>query len=166
MYSLDTGWYYKIMSPELAGTGMVADVFDGGSRDNIAFMGPIGGFTSQLWRFVSVGDGTYWLSTLSRGPAFSAEAIDRGPQGSLRLTRGASPAKEWRVEAVDGPGSTPAGSAPGFGATYVRLWTQRAGPDWSLALSEDENVLLPALSERSNAPGQAWLLARTEARAW
>lgn len=166
MYSVDTGWYYKIMAPELAGPGFAADVFDGGSKDNIAFMGPIGGFTTQLWRFVAVGDGTYWLSTLSRGPAFAAEAIDRGPEGMLRLTRGRSPAKAWRVEAVDGPGWAPVGGSTIFGATYVRLWTQLCGPNWSLDLSDDSDVLMPTLSERRNVPGQAWLLARTEARAW
>ena len=167
MHFPDPDYYYKLLSPGLAGPDLAADVINGGAKDNVAFMGRIGGFTSQLWRFVPAGDGAYRLSTLSRGPAYSAEAIDGGPAGKVRLTRGASPAKAWIVEPVDGPGSAIVGGfQPFVRVAYARLWTQLRGPEWTLDLAPDGGAFMPTLSRRSDGPGQAWLLARTEARAW
>jgi hypothetical protein len=163
---LDSGYYYKLLAPGLVGLGLAADVF-GGARENVAFMAPIGGYTSQLWRFVPAGDGAYSLSTLFRGPAFCAEAVDGGPTGELRLTRGASPAKAWVAEPVHRPALPPAGDAapPSIRSTlYVRLWTLLRGPGWSLDLAAGSGTLKPALAERSDGPGQTWLLARTDAR--
>jgi hypothetical protein len=162
----DTGYYYKLLVPGLAGPHLAADVIDGGAKDNVAFMAPIAGFTSQLWRFVAAGDGTFRLSTLSRGPAFCAEAVDDGPNsGEVRLTRGASPATAWFVEPIDGPGlPLLPGVVPFMRAAYARLWTQLRGPGWSLDLASGKKALMPTLSRSSDCPGQAWLLACTEAR--
>jgi hypothetical protein len=162
----DTGYYYKLLVPGLAGPHLAADVIDGGAMENVAFMAPIAGFTSQLWRFIPAGDGTYRLSTLSRGPAFCAEAVDDGPEGGeVRLTRGASAATAWFVEPIDGPDPSPGHFEPFVRAAYARLWTPLRGPGWSLDLASGSKALMPTLSRSGDGPGQAWLLACTGARA-
>ncbi len=167
MHSLDPGFYYKLLVPNLVGLGFAADVFNGGERDNVAFMARIGGYTGQLWRFIPTGDGGFALSTLLRGPALCAGVVDEAGEGSVRLSRGVSPDKVWTVEPLAGQDSfavVPAALAPFVRAGFVRLTTRARGPGWSLNLAAGGEAFMPKLSERSDGPGQMWLLARTEAR--
>ena len=88
MQFLDPAFYHKLLAPRVVGAGFAADVFSGGDKENLVFMGPIGGHTGQLWRFTPTGDGGFRLSTLFRGPAFAAGADADGPDaGAVRLTR-------------------------------------------------------------------------------
>lgn len=168
MHFFDPGYYHKLLVPDLVGPGLAADVMNGGEKDNVAFMAPIGGFTGQLWRFVPTGDGAYLLTTLFRGAAFRAGVVDGGPDdGEVQLARGDSPAQQWVVEPLGGPDSfalVSSAPVPFVRAGYVRLSTRLRGPGWSLDLAVGGAAFMPTLAERSDGPGQAWLLARTEAR--
>ncbi len=166
MQFLDPAYYHKLLAPTRVGPGLAADVFSGGDKADVLFMGPIGGYTGQLWRFTPTGDGAFVLSTLFRGPAYCATALDDGREaGGVRLSRGGARAQAWVVEPIEGPESFavfPGTEAPFARAGFVRLTTRLRGEDWSLDLSVGGEAFMPTLAARGR--GQAWLLARTEAR--
>jgi len=86
MHFLDPAYYHKLLAPGLVGPGFAADVFSGGGKKNLLFMGPIGGYTGQLWRFTPTGEGSYLLSTLFRGPAYAASIDGDTDDGAIRTT--------------------------------------------------------------------------------
>lgn len=162
----DPHYYYRLLVPGVVGPGYAADVHDVGPCDSQAFMAPIGGRTGQLWRFAPTGDGAWRLSTLFRGPAFSAEAVEDGPEGKVRLRPGASDAQAWIVEPIDGPFALAETALGPFArSAYARLSTRLRGPAWSLDLTLGGGGFLPSLTEGRDRPGQAWFLSCTEARA-
>jgi len=167
-FLLDPAFYHKLLVPRLVGPGLAADVFSGGDKENLLFMGPIGGYTGQLWRFTPTGEGGYLLSTLFRGPAYAASIdAEAADFGAVRLTRDRTRAQPWGVEPIEGPESfavLPGNDAPFARAGYVRLTTRIRDEDWSLDLSVGGEAFMPTLAARGSGPGQAWLLARTEAR--
>lgn len=169
MNGVDCNYYHKLMSPNLVGPGFAADVGRLDGSENVAYMAPIGGYTGQLWRFRPIGDGAYLVSTLYLGTALRASVVDGGPDdGGVRLEPGQTPAQQWVVEPLEVPESFALASSapvPFVRACFVRLWTRLRGPGWSLDLAVGGAAFVPMLAERRESPGQAWLLARTEARA-
>ena len=144
----DPRYYHKLFAADLFGLTHALDV-QSDARVNFGFMTPLGAYSGQLWRFAPE-DGGYRLSTVFGGPDLCA-AVTEGEEAEVHLS---DAGETWTLERLPGP-------APLARSFYARLCPRRR-PGTCLDLAAGVGFVIPVVAARSDAPGQRWLVARTD----